>query len=341
MILICMFSSPSSFVPPMQIPAVSTLVHTATWCKRRVGSPGRAMPQRRRQGAALLFGEDRQHYKVQKRMKEQTGQTCSSESEDTVSDEADGRKSRQSEDLPSLVSACPDVMRENLDAMRENAGHRNSLPEQMKTLVAIRVHKAQTAIAHIHGIRYVGKEAYAKKKKEINDARMANDEAMTKMRTFHSSDIKQGRDIGKLVRSAMLIVENTFAKMWEDRSGHDSLFVLGMEANMTSDAFKFHWDKALKIMVEVKIIVLELVGRVEAEEQQAIDSLAMVTLGMTTAMSGLFDVQTAMKSREPCLSQILIDLDISERLVMRICESNHVRILQLPSHFGINALASR
>ena len=110
---------------------------------------------------------------------------------------------------------------------------------------------------------------------------------------------------------------------------------------MTSDAFKFHWDKAHKTMVEVKMIVLELVGRVEAEEQQAIDALAMVTLGMTTAMSGLFDVQTAMKSREPCLSQILIDLDISERLVMRICGSIHVRILQQPSHFGINGLASR
>ena len=68
------------------------------------------MPQRRRQGAALLFGEDRRHYKAQKRMQEQTAQTCSSESEDSVSDEADGRKSRQSEVLPSLVFVCPDVM---------------------------------------------------------------------------------------------------------------------------------------------------------------------------------------------------------------------------------------
>ena len=41
---------------------------------------------------------------------------------------------------------------------------------------------------------------------------------------------------------------------------------------------------------------------------------------MTTAITSLFDVQTAIKSSEPSISKILIDLDITERLVMRIYE---------------------
>ena len=55
--------------------------------------------------------------------------------------------------------------------MRENASRGNGLPEQMKTLIAI--HKAQTAIAHIHGNRYIAKEEYVKKVKAITVARKA------------------------------------------------------------------------------------------------------------------------------------------------------------------------
>ena len=283
------------------VSAASTLVLIAIWCRRTTWPlVGGAMPQRRRQGAALLFGRDRQHYKHQKRLQEQKGQQCSSESEDTDSDEADGRRLRQFEEHPSLVHAT-------LHEMRENAGRGNGLPEQMKTLIAIRIHKAQSAIAHIQGNRYIAKEEYVKKEKDIIVARKAIEEAMVKIGAITSPDTKQCRHIGKLVKTAMLIVEGTFAKMWDVRSGHSSFYVLETEWDMTSDAFKFHWDKARMVMVEVKIIVLELVRRMEAEEQQAIGALEKVKEDMTTAITSLSTCrQPSNRANHPCRRSSLI-----------------------------------
>ena len=188
------------------------------------------------------------------------------------------------------------------------------------TLIATRIHKAQAALARIHGNRYIANEEYLKKAKDVTGAHVAIEEAMAKMGALTGPDPGECKLIGKLVKAAMQIVESIFVKMWEVRTGHSSLYVLETDMDLSTDVFRFHWEQALRVMEEVKMIVLELVRRIEADEKKAVAALENVKEDMTTAITSLEYVQTAIKSNNPPMSKILIDLDMTEQLVMRLYE---------------------
>ena len=76
------------------------------------------------------------------------------------------------------------------------------------------------------------------------------------------------------------------------------------------------WD----VLQELNLVVGELVRRIKADELKAVAALEKVKEDMTTAISSLEYVQTAIKSNNPPMAKILIDLDMTEQLVMRLGE---------------------
>ena len=296
----------------------------------------------RRNGCALLFGENRMEYRKAKQRRRERGQLVSDDSE--YSDNGDAGPTQPS--LPIAMAALDH--KHNLATLHGVAlDVAPSLVSNDTAKLAAdfkqRIVEVDTELSGLQSRRYLAHAMYWRNVTDVERTLRDLTEAKTLLCESHSPAILGAplrtkkplfRVMSNAVKSALRCMDGVLVKSWKVTQGHASITILAEENGLTCDEYEFHYNATLELVDAVHTELRNVRRFLEHTENRAVLSYNSVAEDMKLAIKSVRMVQQALDDGSSEWSLLEDNLVLAETLTRQIRE--------VPSHNALShALTGR